>query len=88
MLLCILRQLRTFSLPTNSFRLISNQAGLDEIKNSLGDDGRVLVRYSGTESKIRLLAEGRTQLLANHTLDSRLSLARTHLNLIDNQLSN
>ncbi len=66
--------------------LISNfQAGLDEIKNSLGDDGRVLVRYSGTESKIRLLAEGRTQLLANHTLDSLLTLARSHLNLIDNK---
>ncbi|MEL0118238.1 MAG: phosphoglucosamine mutase, partial [Opitutae bacterium] len=65
---------------------ISNfQAGLDEIKNSLGDDGRVLVRYSGTESKIRLLAEGRTQLLANYTLDSRLTLARSNLNLIDNK---
>ena len=70
MLLCILSNCERSRCRQTSLDLISNfQAGLDEIRNSL-DDGRVLVRYSGTESKIRLLAEGRTQLLANHTLDS------------------
>jgi phosphoglucosamine mutase len=29
-----------------------------EIEKALGDDGRVLVRYSGTESKVRVMIEG------------------------------
>jgi phosphoglucosamine mutase len=29
-----------------------------DVEKQLGDDGRVLVRYSGTESKVRVMIEG------------------------------
>ena len=60
------------------------QDGLNEISDSLGADGRVLVRYSGTESKIRLLAEARTQDLADRTLAALATLARNNLITVDN----
>src|SRR3954467_15984017 len=34
------------------------QAMIASIEKQLGDDGRVLVRYSGTESKARVMIEG------------------------------
>jgi phosphoglucosamine mutase len=34
------------------------QAMIRDIEKQLGDDGRVLVRYSGTESKVRVMIEG------------------------------
>lgn len=34
------------------------QAVIDEVSGLLGDDGRVLVRYSGTEMKARVMVEG------------------------------
>jgi phosphoglucosamine mutase len=34
------------------------QRMISEIERQLGDDGRVLVRYSGTESKVRVMIEG------------------------------
>lgn len=34
-------------------------AVMDEVTSALGDDGRLLVRYSGTELKARVLVEGR-----------------------------
>jgi phosphoglucosamine mutase len=47
------------------------------------DDGRVLVRYSGTEPKLRLLVEGANeQLIAKH-LQALESAARADLQIID-----
>jgi phosphoglucosamine mutase len=38
--------------------LESVQSLIGRIETKLGDEGRVLVRYSGTESKARVLVEG------------------------------
>lgn len=37
------------------------QRMIGDIEKQLGDDGRVLVRYSGTESKVRVMIEGSDQ---------------------------
>ena len=63
------------------------QLGMDAILQELGDNGRVLVRYSGTEPKIRLLAEARTRALAERALNSLAELTRANLNTIDNDES-
>jgi len=42
---------------------------LAETESSLGGKGRVLLRYSGTEPKIRLLIEGRDQAAINSSAD-------------------
>ena len=39
-------------------QLDSVQRVIDGIEEQLGDDGRVLVRYSGTEPKARIMGEG------------------------------
>lgn len=44
------------------------QDALDRISADLGDRGRILVRYSGTEPKVRLLAEAENAALADNTL--------------------
>ncbi|MBL0213129.1 MAG: phosphoglucosamine mutase [Myxococcales bacterium] len=38
------------------------QSMIKDIERQLGDDGRVLVRYSGTESKVRVMIEGMDQV--------------------------
>jgi len=39
---------------------------IQTVENKLGDTGRVLVRYSGTEPKVRVMVEGTEQ----DTIDS------------------
>jgi phosphoglucosamine mutase len=42
--------------------LKSLQSVIKATEQDLGDEGRVLVRYSGTESKLRLLVEGKDDM--------------------------
>lgn len=41
--------------------LTSFQDAVAEIEDELGETGRVLVRYSGTENKARVMVEGRDE---------------------------
>jgi len=52
---------------------------IDEVESELGDKGRVLIRYSGTEPLLRVMIEGedqsRIEVLANQVADA----VRKHL---------
>jgi phosphoglucosamine mutase len=50
-------------LPLN--KLAATQKTIKKVEKSLGDSGRVLVRYSGTEFKARVLVEGPSQKKIN-----------------------
>ena len=49
------------------------------IESELGSQGRVLVRWSGTEPKLRLLVEGESEAQVQACLDRLLATARTEL---------
>lgn len=55
------------------------QYGLEEINTRLGDKGRTLVRYSGTEPKVRLLAEAEGQQAVQDSLSALEKLTQEHL---------
>lgn len=59
--------------------IVPLQADLDSIRDRLGDRGRILLRYSGTEPKIRLLAEAPDESLASNTLGELEAVVRKHL---------
>lgn len=56
-----------------------------KLKDSLSGTSRLLVRYSGTESKIRLLVEGEDAKEIKHCLENLKNAVMTHLNVIDGQ---
>ncbi|MGZ0656039.1 phosphoglucosamine mutase [Coraliomargarita sp. W4R53] len=59
------------------------QLAIEEVEASLGEEGRVLVRYSGTEPKLRLLVEGRNQSQVAQALKRIEIAARQGLIVID-----
>jgi phosphoglucosamine mutase len=63
------------SLPTLS-------AVIQTVESDLGTQGRVLVRYSGTEPKLRLLVEGPTDAVVKAALDRLVAAARADLEVL------
>lgn len=57
-------------------------SGYQEIVRSLDQDSRVLVRYSGTEPKIRLLAESSRESKVESLLGELETLARSSLDVV------
>lgn len=57
-------------------------AVIQTIERELGTQGRVLVRYSGTESKLRLLVEGPTDAVVKAALDRLIAAARADLQVL------
>ena len=49
------------------------------VEKELSSQGRVLLRYSGTEPKIRLLVETRDEALLQPTIDRLLVPIKKHL---------
>jgi phosphoglucosamine mutase len=64
-------------------QLSNLQAAIRQAESTFGGDGRVLVRYSGTEPKIRLLVEGCNVVQVDEALKSLESAVRSDLNVID-----
>jgi phosphoglucosamine mutase len=54
-------------------------AAIAAIEAELGDQGRVLVRWSGTEPKLRFLVENTNETLARNALDRLLKAAKDEL---------
>jgi phosphoglucosamine mutase len=59
------------------------QLGIRAVEQLFGTNGRVLVRYSGTEEKLRLLVEGSDSLLVEQAMEQLIAAARKDLNVID-----
>jgi len=59
------------------------EAAIAEVESAFGSDGRVLVRYSGTEPKLRILAEARKVSDVKRALKTLEQAARAELKVID-----
>jgi phosphoglucosamine mutase len=74
---------RLVSLPVREKRPIESLPGLSaairQAESELAAQGRVLVRYSGTEKKIRLLVEAREQVLVDACLARLTEAVRAEL---------
>jgi phosphoglucosamine mutase len=57
-------------------------AAIRRVEAKLGQQGRVLVRYSGTEAKLRLLVEGPTDTIVKSALDELVMGARADLEVL------
>lgn len=84
------QQLRRFPQVTRNVRVIERRpisgcarlaAEIKALETELAGAGRVLVRYSGTEPKLRLLVEAREDAVARRGLDRLEAAARSDLSL-------
>lgn len=60
-------------------QLAKLQGVLKECEQSLGEDGRTLIRYSGTENKLRLLVECKQRELAESWMDKLVAAVEEDL---------
>jgi len=67
-------------IPLESLPALS--AEIRALEGALGARGRVLVRYSGTESKLRLLVEGPEEALIRSGMDRLSAAARADLHIL------
>lgn len=58
------------------------RGAIADLERELGGKGRVLVRWSGTEPKLRLLVEGPTDAIVNTGLDKLKTAARSELTMV------
>ncbi len=66
--------------PLESLRTLS--AVIKGVEDDMGAAGRVLVRYSGTEPKLRLLVEGPTAIIVQSAMDKLVAAVRAELEVI------
>lgn len=66
--------------PLGSLPALSS--AIEAIEQELGKNGRVLVRYSGTEPKLRLLVEGPTRATVQSAMDRLVRAAQSELEVI------
>jgi phosphoglucosamine mutase len=59
--------------------LTTTRAAIERIEASLGDAGRVLVRWSGTEPKLRVMIEGEDETKIRALAEEILVAARADL---------
>ena len=59
------------------------QAAVDEVARELGDDGRILVRESGTEPVIRVMVEAGSDELCEKYVDSVIDVIRAQGHLTE-----
>ncbi len=62
--------------------LQQTQQAISTVEAELGTDGRVLIRYSGTESKIRLLVEGKDLEVITSAITKLEKSVREDLNVV------
>lgn len=67
--------------PLENYPAIQEEIKLAEAQ--LKNNGRVLLRYSGTEALVRVMVEGKNQLLVNELSDKICKIVRSQLEKLD-----